>query len=107
MINKPKITGIISKEDNDSQVNFFTITITDELHKSLMSFFERIGFKNNEISELDTPFQNQDIFIFLHNKDSKVYLVNGQSNSEILLIMNTNIRKEDLINRLQESFEIL
>lgn len=103
---KPKIKSIISKEFNKRKAHFFLIAISEGLHKALISLFIKLGFKYKELVELDTEYENQEIFIFVNKRDLSGYVINGPTKNEILLIIEGFIEKEDLINKIEEEFQI-
>ena len=103
---KTKIKSIVSKECNKERSDFFVIEISDELHKNLISLLIKLGFKYDEIEDFDSLYKGEDLFIFVCKNNLRVYLTNGSTKDEILLIIDSTLKKEDLINKIEEYFQI-
>jgi len=103
---KPKIKGIKSKEYGKGRIDFFLIQITEDLHKHIISLLLKLGFKEEDIKDFDTLYRDEEFFIFGFRKNIRVYVLNGPSNEEIYLIIDSPLRKEDLINKIEEDLQI-
>ena len=104
---QPKIKGIVNKECSKEKAIFFTIEITEDLHKSLISFLREIGLKGDSLQDFDTTYENEELFIFGCNSDLRVYLVNGSLEKEIVLIISgLQLDEEHILKKAEQYFKI-
>ena len=101
-----RIKSITSKEYKKGRVDVFTIEITEEMHKNIISLLLKLGFKSDEIGEFDTPYGNVDFFSFAHKKNMRIYFINGPTKNECSLIIDSTIKKDDLMSIIEEYFQI-
>jgi hypothetical protein len=80
--------------------------ISDELHKNLISLLTKMGFEYGEVEDFDRIYKDEELFIFICKNNLRVYLTNGSTKDEVLLIINSTFKKEDLINKIEEDFQV-
>jgi len=105
-ISKPKIVGIMNVKCGEERADFFTIKISEDLKTALISLLTKLGFRYDKIKNFDSILENEELFIFVYQKNIRVYLLNGPNKNEVLLIINSKIDKQKLINLLEKYFQI-
>lgn len=104
---KPKIKSIKSREYEKGRVDLFSIEISLDLHKSLISLFSELGFQQDTIENLDTNYENAEVFIFGYENEKRFYILNSDSENEINVIIDSSIEKEELMNLIEKHFQFL
>jgi hypothetical protein len=102
---KPKIKGLKSSEYEKGRIDFFSIKINEILHKSLIALFLELGFKQDPIEDLDTIYENTELFIFGYSEGKRFYVLNSSQEDEINLILDSSIEREELMDLVEKHFQ--
>lgn len=101
---KLKISQMKDQEYSNGRVYTFTIENTEDLHVSIIEFLLDLGISKDKALEFDIDYSSCDANIFAYGNGIRVHLI-GQE-SEITLIIDTKIKKESLIEKLEKYFKI-
>jgi len=94
---------IIKKISNKEEIHQYVFDIMPDTHGQLINFFNKIGFNQDEIIELDTPFSELDgEYLFIKNDDMKVHFF--IYNNKVNMIIDSNKSQEELTNLMRMHF---
>lgn len=84
-------------------MHYFTFNILPDIYGQLINFFHKLGFNQDELLELDTPFSEiNGAYLFIKNEDMKVHFF--VYNDEINIIIDSNKSQEELTNLMRMHF---
>jgi hypothetical protein len=102
--NKPKIVEISSEEYPSGRIDRLILLENKDFHDSLISFMKDLNFDNENLDKFDVELDSFEGYLFAYSKKAKIHLV--KLKKEIIILIDSSIDKENLIDIIERYFQI-
>ncbi len=101
---KPKILEISSEEYPHGRIDKFVIEMQENLQSPIIDLFKELGCPKEELNDLDLDYPSTRGYFFVYSKKIKAHFFVGRG--DVILVLDSNFKKEKLIFIIEKYFQI-